>query len=307
MGQGADGEIVDVVDMKLNDVVKLIRGKRGTVVRLKVMPADKTEPQDLRHHPREDRAERQRSPQRSLRRRPQARRHAVQDRRYRSAQLLHGHERRPRRAGRLSRAPPATCARFSRISTRKGVDAVVLDLRNNGGGSLTEAINLTGLFIDDGPVVQVKDADGRVQHYDDLDPGIAWTGPLVVLTSKFSASASEILAGAIQDYHRGLIVGDHATHGKGTVQSMFDLGQQLFRVPNSPQLGALKITMQQFYRPNGDSTQNRGVLADVELPSITTHLDVGEVEPGLRPEVRPRRSGPLSPLRPGQPGNGSSS
>ena len=99
-----------------------------------------------------------------------------------------------------------------------------------------------------------------------------------MLISKFSASASEILAGAIQDYGRGLIVGDHSTHGKGTVQSLLDLGQQLFRIPNAPQMGALKITMQQFYRPDGDSTQKRGVLADIELPSLTTHLDVGEAD-----------------------------
>ena len=161
---------------------------------------------------------------------------------------------------------------------RKGVDAVVLDLRRNGGGSLNEAISLTGLFINEGPVVQVKDADGRVQPYDDADPGMAWSGPLVVLISKFSASASEILAGAIQDYGRGLIVGDHSTHGKGTVQSLMDLGQQLFRTPQCAGHGALKITMQQFYRPNGDSTQKRGVLADIELPSLTTHLDVGEAD-----------------------------
>jgi carboxyl-terminal processing protease len=162
---------------------------------------------------------------------------------------------------------------------QKKVDAVVLDLRRNGGGALNEAISLTGLFIEDGPVVQVKDADGQVQHLDDMDSGVAWKGPLVVLISKFSASASEILAGAIQDYHRGLIVGDRSTHGKGTVQSLLDLGQKLFLgLPNSPSLGALKITMQQFYRPDGDSTQKRGVLSDIELPSITTHLDVGEAD-----------------------------
>ena len=158
----------------------------------------------------------------------------------------------------------------------KNVDVVVLDLRRNGGGSLTEAINLTGLFIDHGPVVQVKDAEGRVQHFDDTDRGMAWAGPLVVLTSKFSASASEILAGAIQDYRRGVIVGDESTHGKGTVQSLLDLGPQLFQVPDPPNLGALKITMQQFYRPNGDSTQRRGVLADLVLPSLTSQMDVGE-------------------------------
>jgi len=162
--------------------------------------------------------------------------------------------------------------------TTKGVDVVVLDLRRNGGGSLPEAINLTGLFIDQGPVVQVKDSSGDVQVLPDDDPGAAWKGPLVVLTSKFSASASEILAGAIQDYHRGIIVGDSSTHGKGTVQSLLELGAQLFRIPNPPNLGALKITMQQFYRPNGDSTQKRGVLADIPLPSITDHMDVSEAD-----------------------------
>jgi carboxyl-terminal processing protease len=161
----------------------------------------------------------------------------------------------------------------------KGVDVLILDLRRNGGGSLTEAINLTGLFIDDGPVVQVKDPDGQVQHYDDLDRGEVWTKPLVVLTSKFSASASEILAGAIQDYHRGLIVGDTSTHGKGTVQSLLDLGPQMFRIANPPNYGALKLTMQQFYRPNGDSTQKRGVLADIVLPSLTDHIaDISEAD-----------------------------
>ena len=147
-----------------------------------------------------------------------------------------------------------------------------MDLRTNGGGSLTEAINLTGLFINDGPVVQVKDADGRVTPYFDPDPNIDWNGPLVVVISKFSASASEIFAGAIQDYDRGLIVGDKSTHGKGTVQSLLNLGEQLFRVPNAPKMGELKITMQQFYRPGGDSTQRRGVVSDIELPSLSTHL-----------------------------------
>src|SRR4029078_706800 len=158
----------------------------------------------------------------------------------------------------------------------KGVDVLMLALRKNGGGSLTEAISLTGLFIEDGPVVQVKDPDGRTQQYDDTDRGIAWRGPLVVMISKFSASASEILAGAIQDYHRGLIVGDSATHGKGTVQTMMDLGPQLFRVANPPDLGSLKLTVQQFYRPSGDSTQQRGVLSDIVLPSLTDHYDVSE-------------------------------
>ncbi len=165
----------------------------------------------------------------------------------------------------------------------KGVDAVVLDLRRNGGGSLTEAINLTGLFIDEGPVVQVKgrasdDGDARIVPYNDLNPGTEWSGPLVVLIDKFSASASEILAGAIQDYHRGLVIGDVSTHGKGTVQSLTDLRNRLFGIPNVRPLGALKITMQQFYRPSGDSTQEHGVKPDIELPSLISHLDVGEAD-----------------------------
>ena len=193
---------------------------------------------------------------------------------------------------------------------RQGIDAVVLDLRGNGGGSLPEAISLTRLFIPAGPVVQVKGTDGRVLPYDTDEAGLVeWTGPLVVLINKFSASASEILAGAIQDYGRGLIIGDHSTHGKGTVQSMLDVGQQLFRVPNSQPMGALKITIQQFYRPDGDSTQRRGVLADIELPSVTSHL-VGYSEPDLdyalpskgrsgRLRARQRReSGHLQPTLP---------
>ncbi len=111
----------------------------------------------------------------------------------------------------------------------KGVDAVILDLRRNGGGSLVEAVSLTGLFIDEGPVVQVKDSNGKVQHYDDTDKGVAWAGPLVVLQSKFSASASEIFAGAIQDYGRGLVIGDKTSHGKGTVQSLLDVAGPFFR------------------------------------------------------------------------------
>jgi carboxyl-terminal processing protease len=114
-----------------------------------------------------------------------------------------------------------------------------------------------------------------VQQYADEDSGTAWDGPLVVLTSKFSASASEIFAGAIKDYRRGIVVGDPATHGKGTVQTRMDLGQQLFR-NNRQNYGALKVTLQQFYLPDGESTQRKGVAADIVLPSITAKMDVGE-------------------------------
>ena len=289
VGQNGEGELVDVIDMKLRDVVKLIRGKRGTTVRLEVMPAGTT----------------QRKVYKITREKIELKNYEAKGQVFDAGGKPDGT---PYRVGvidlpsfyrdmagdRRGMLDFKSTTRDVRAIlddfNRKGVDAVVLDLRDNGGGALNEAISLTGLFINDGPVVQVKDADGRVQHLDVVEPGVAWTGPLVVLTNKFSASASEILAGAIQDYGRGLIVGDRATHGKGTVQSLLDLGQQLFRLPDA--MGALKITMQQFYRPSGDSTQKRGVLADIELPSLTTHYDVGEADLDY-----PLEFGQVAPLR----------
>jgi carboxyl-terminal processing protease len=275
VGQGEGGEMVDVIDMKLSDVVDMIRGKRDTVVRLKVQPADGGEAKvyDITRARIELKDSEARSEVIETGRKSNGQSYKIGFIDLPSFYMdMDGARKRLPDYKSTTRDVRKILESFQ----EKQIDAVILDLRKNGGGSLTEAINLTGLFIDEGPIVQVKDADGNVQHYDDLEKGVAWEGPLVVLTSKFSASASEIFAGAIQDYGRGLIVGDHSTHGKGTVQSLLDLGRQLFRLPNAPKLGALKLTMQQFYRPNGDSTQNRGVLADVELPSITTHLDVAE-------------------------------
>ncbi|NLY03040.1 MAG: carboxy terminal-processing peptidase [Rhodopirellula sp.] len=271
----AQGEIEDVVDLKLGDVVKLIRGKKGTVVRLQIVPAESVDRKiiDITRATIElkDKEARAQVFEAGTGAGGKAYKIGVIDLPSFYMDM----------AGARIGLPnfKSTTRDVRRILdrfTEQGVDAVVLDLRRNGGGSLQEAINLTGLFIDRGPVVQVKDSDGRITPYNDIEAGTAWEGPLVVLISKFSASASEILAGAIQDYGRGLIVGDHATHGKGTVQSLMDLTQTLFRLPNMEPLGALKITMQQFYRPSGASTQNRGVASDVELPSLTTHLDVGE-------------------------------
>ncbi|HVX10205.1 MAG TPA: carboxy terminal-processing peptidase [Pirellulales bacterium] len=277
VGQGEDGPMVDTMDMKLGDVVEMIRGTRGTTVRLEVIPAGKHERvtysivrEKITLTDSEARGriiERERAGQK-----------------YQIGVIdLPSFYMDMEGAGRglpEFKSTERDVARILRDFRSKGVDAVVLDLSRNGGGSLTEAISVTGLFIDQGPIVQVKDKDARVQAYDDPESGTEWDGPLVVLTSKFSASASEIFAGAIQDYHRGIIVGDKTTHGKGTVQSLLDLGKQLFRVSmNSPKLGALKITMQQFYRPDGDSTQNRGVVSDVELPSMTNVIKgVGESE-----------------------------
>jgi carboxyl-terminal processing protease len=157
-----------------------------------------------------------------------------------------------------------------------GVDLVIIDLRTNGGGALTEAIEVSGLFIDQGPVVQVKEQDGEVKPHNDEESGVAYSGPLVVICNRLSASASEIFAGVIQDYHRGIIVGDTTTHGKGTVQNVMPVGRQMFQWLNPQDRGALKLTINQFYRVNGDSTQNRGVRSDVVLPSMFDHMDLGE-------------------------------
>jgi len=156
------------------------------------------------------------------------------------------------------------------------VDAVVLDLSRNGGGSLPESVSTTGLFIDQGSVVQVKSPDGKIESLEDEERGVAWDGPLVVKISQMSASASEIFAGAIQDYGRGIIVGDPKTHGKGTVQTLMDLAPYMFGANTKKSYGALKLTIQQFYLPDGRSTQLEGVSSDVVLPSITAKLDISE-------------------------------
>ena len=282
VGQGTDGEMVDVVDMKLNDVVKMIRGSAGTIVRLGVQPA--TDGEVKTYSITRAKIELEDSAARSV---------ILEKQDPASGQLvkigvidlpsfyMDMEAARDERGQGEFRSTTRDVRRILEGFTENEVNLIVLDLRRNGGGSLTEAINLTGLFIDTGPVVQVQDVKGpgRVaQVYQDLDPGYAWDGPLVVLTSKFSASASEILAGAIQDYERGLVIGDESTHGKGTVQSLLDLGSQLISTPRPPNLGALKITMQQFYRPNGDSTQKRGVLPDIVLPSLTNQLGMGEAD-----------------------------
>ncbi|HID76398.1 MAG TPA: tail-specific protease, partial [Planctomycetaceae bacterium] len=251
VGQGLEGEIEDVVDMKLSDVVQRIRGNRGTWVRLEVISEGSNE----RHVIAIQRAKIELTDS------------EAQGEVFEEGQKPDGG---PYKIGvidlpsfYMDMAGARRGVPNFRSTTRdvraildnfnqQGVDLVILDLRRNGGGSLQEAINLTGLFIEEGPIVQVKDSDGFVQPYYDLSSDIVWKGPLIVLVSKFSASASEILAGAIQDYRRGLIVGDDSTHGKGTVQSLMDLGQRLYRITsNAPRLGALKITMQKFYRPNG--------------------------------------------------------
>lgn len=275
VGQDEQGPVVDIVEMPLTDVVALIRGKAGTVVRLGVKKGGVGDVETLR-------IVRARIELAESAARGEIIEHAVPGEN--GAPLKIGYINLPsfyldmekaKKGDADFRSSTRDVQRLLADFKRRGVDGVVLDLSKNGGGSLTEAINLTGLFIDRGPVVQVKNSDGSVQQYSDDQRGTTWDGPLVVMTSKFSASASEILAGAIKDYRRGIVVGDPQTHGKGTVQTLMDLGQTLFG-SNRMNLGALKVTLQQFYLPDGQSTQRLGVPADIILPSITAKMDVAE-------------------------------
>lgn len=301
VGEGVNGEVVDVVEMKLRDVVKLIRGKAGTLVRLEVIPAGTEKRvvyqlarQKIELHENEAKGEIIQVPLTGL---TGTGKQAAQKAEPAKGQIaetvskdgkalkigvinlksFYADDEALRRGDADARTATNDVRKILEDFNKKGVDGVVLDLRMNGGGLLNEAITLTGLFVDDGPIVQVRDYDGKVTVYPDEIPGVAYAGPLVVLVSKFSASASEIFAGAIQDYGRGLIVGDSTTHGKGTVQKIFDLGGQFKRLfGGGNNLGSVKLTMQMFYRVTGYSTQNRGVVSDVVLPSITDNADFGE-------------------------------
>ena len=293
VAQGTSDDFTDIIEMKINDVVQLIRGKPGSVVRLEVMPADKSGRKvyditrariELKDS--EARSEIiERGPD-SAAKTDQATGQIVQQQVGGAAKKI-GIISLPsfymdmegrRRGDPNFKSTSRDVRRLLNEFNSQGVDLVVMDLRFNGGGSLPESVQTTGLFIDKGPVVQVKAPNGVVQPYPDDEAGMVWSGPLVVLINKFSASASEIFAGAIQDYGRGIIIGDQSTHGKGTVQQLNELGQRIMPM-RPPNYGALKLTIQQFYRPGGDSTQNRGVVSDIELPYRTTYLEgIGEAD-----------------------------
>lgn len=263
------GGFVECTGMKLDDVVGMIRGKAGTVVRLQVMSENESELHTVE------------IVREKIKLEDSAAHGEVFEQGTQKIGVIELPSFYANMGGGGGRSTTTDVKKILDDFNTKDVDALVLDLRMNGGGSLREAIDCTGLFIDIGPIVQVKDPYGRIEKLNDENGGTAWDKPMVVLTSKFSASASEILAGAIQDYGRGLVIGDTTTHGKGTVQSLINLNQILFsRIKNPPnEFGALKITTQQFYRPNGDSTQKRGVLSDLVLPSISDNMDnIGEAD-----------------------------
>ncbi|MGH8362009.1 MAG: carboxy terminal-processing peptidase [Gammaproteobacteria bacterium] len=272
VAQGDKGDMVDVVGWRLDDVVQLIRGPKGSVVRLQILPAGAPPG----------------SPETVIR--------LVRDTVKLEAQAAHKSIITVTRAGRKYQIGVVTIPAFysdfegrmegeaNYTSTTRDVrkllleleaehvDGVVIDLRNNGGGALDEAIRLTGLFIPHGPVVQIRHRDGRIDVLDDDDSNVAYRGPLAVLVNRFTASASEIFAGAIQDYHRGLIVGSN-TYGKGTVQTLFDLNRI---VPGNQDTGQLKLTVDKFYRVSGASTQRKGITPDIVLPSTIDPTEFGE-------------------------------
>lgn len=278
VAQGTN-EPVDVVDMQLSKVVQLIRGPKNTEVRLTIVPANATDPSTRKVVAlvRDEIKLEDGAAKAKIIELPDAKGNRMRlglidlPSFYASFDVLSTSDKS------AARSTTADVAGLIKKLEAENVSGIILDLRRNGGGSLEESIRLTGLFIKDGPVVQVRDPLGIVSEQSDTDSSVLYDGPLVVLTSRFSASASEILAGALQDYGRALIVGDVSTHGKGTVQSLTQLSPYLrnsLTTTNDP--GALKITIRKFYRPNGSSTQLKGVTPDIVLPSVNNVADIGE-------------------------------
>src|SRR5262245_50927787 len=275
VGNGS-ADFVDVVEMKLTKVVDMIRGKSGTKVRLKVLTAATNDVQVYE----------------LTRQEVQLANSEVKGEILDSSARLKGSKGRigivhipsfyrdfqGEEAGEPEFKSTARDVRkvLHDFQAKGGVDAVIVDLRYNGGGALKEAIEVSGLFLGEGGIVQVKDQKHKIKVHRDDEPKPVYSGPLVVITNRLSASASEIFAGAIRDYNRGLIVGDRTTHGKGTVQSVMNVGARFLQFLKPQDLGALKLTINQFYRVNGDSTQNLGVPSHVSLPSLLDNMDLGE-------------------------------
>ncbi|MBA4149848.1 MAG: carboxy terminal-processing peptidase [Verrucomicrobia bacterium] len=270
-------EPVDCVGMKLNKVVEMIRGEKGTEVQLTIVPADAADTSTrklvtiIRDEVKlEDQEAKAKIIEMPATGGGKAVRIGVLD-------LPSFYEDMENR-GADHKSTSADISKLIKKLNEEKVSGIILDLRRNGGGALNEAIKLTGLFIKKGPVVQTKDPSGRTVVDADTDPSILYDGPMIVLTSRFSASASEILAGALQDYGRALIVGDSSTHGKGTVQQLLHLKDILDdnRLEYGYNPGALKFTIRKFYRASGSSTQLKGVVPDLVLPSINNYAEVGE-------------------------------
>jgi len=289
-----DEEFEDVIDMKLDRVVERIRGKKGTTVRLQVLPAASLDPSKV------DvisivRDEVQLKDQ-------QAKAQVIDtiDADGRDTRVgwitLPSFYASMNQRGQAERSTTKDVAALLGRLKKENIEGLVVDLRRDTGGSLDEAIRMTGLFIPKGPVVQVKDTEGNVNAMNDSDPGVMWEGPLIVLMNRLSASASEIFAAALQDYGRAVIVGDEQSFGKGTVQTLIEVQRFMPFFAQVREAGAVKLTIQKYYRVKGGSTQLRGVASDIVLPSLTDHEDVGEgaaENPLAYDEVPARRFDPF--------------
>ncbi len=264
-----NGEPVDIAEMRIREAVSHIRGPKGTEVRLTVQKPDGSK----RIIP-------------IIRDVVQIEETYVKSAVVKSGKSAIGYLRIPsfyrdfaaQSNGKESRnVSDDTKAELVKLKRQK-INGLILDLRNNGGGALTDAVQISGLFLSGGPVVQVKDSQGGIRVLEDEDTDVAYSGPLIVLVNQFSASASEILAAALQDYGRAFIIGGEHTHGKGTVQAMMDMNKNLplLHLQKYDDLGALKLTIQKFYRVNGGSTQFKGVEPDLVVPSMFDYLETGE-------------------------------
>ena len=275
VGQGKTGEMKDIVGWRIDDAVQLIRGAAASQVRLDVIPAEApldSKPERLVLTRAKVRLEDQAAKGETITLPASAGQPARQIGVIKLPGFYQDFDARRRGDKNFASATRDITRLLAQFRAQK-MDGVVLDLRNNGGGSLSEAIELTGLFIDQGPVVQVRESSGRVSVENDTKAGVAWTGPLAVLVNRGSASASEIVAGAIQDYGRGLIIGE-TTFGKGTVQNLVDLDR--WPANETPRFGQVKLTIAQFFRPGGSSTQNKGVVPDVDFPTSVDASEYGE-------------------------------
>lgn len=282
VGQGEEGEMVDIIGWRVDDVVTLIKGPKGTTVRLEILPAETgvNGPSETITLVREKiKLEDMEAKAEVI---PVTRNGSSFEVGVITLPSFYMDFEAYQKGDPNYNSTTRDVKRLVNELKAKEVDGILIDLRNNGGGSLSEAIDLTGLFIENGPVVQVKTASNKVEVGEDEDPELVYNGPLAVLINRFSASASEIFAGAIQDYHRGVVLGE-TTFGKGTVQSVIDLGRYI-NLPEGEKAGELKLTLQKFYRVTGSSTQHLGVSPDVNFPSAFEAKEFGE---SSRPSALP--------------------
>ncbi len=273
VAQGKDGDMVDVIGWRITDVVQLIRGPKGSIVRLQILPSAEginAKPKVITLVRDKIKLEEQSAKDKIIDIKSNQKDYKLG---VITIPAFYSDFEAEQRGDKNYKSTTRDVKELLVGLKEEKVDGVIIDLRNNGGGSLEEAVKLTGLFIKDGPVVQIKSSDGRIREEDDTDTTIFYRGPLIVLVNRFSASASEIFSAAIQDYGRGLIVGEQ-TYGKGTVQNLIDLNRL---IPNaSHKLGQIKLTIAKFYRVNGESTQHLGVIPDITFPSAIDPKEFGE-------------------------------